>query len=67
MQTRQQNNHTQQSLEYAAMLSGRSMIGDYVSDMDIAHARRYHEQVRSTTNRPISFVSIANAPKHSAL
>lgn len=66
MNTRPQN-HTPQSLEYAALLSGLSMIGDSVSDIDIAHARRYHEQNSSSAPRPISFVSIVTATKHSAL
>lgn len=66
MNTRQ-HQHTYQSLEYRALLSGLSMIGDSVSDKDIAHARRYHEQNSLKEQRPVSFVSIASVTKHSVL
>ncbi len=55
---------TPQSLEYAAILSGLSMVGDTVSDRDIKSARK---SLVTNKKKRISLASPANDSKHWAL
>lgn len=48
-------NTTTPGLEYAAILSGLSMGGDFISDDDIKEARHVHTQ---RYGQPIGFVAL---------
>lgn len=58
-----QTHTTSQSLEYAAILSGLSMVGNEISDTDIQIARNVH--TKEQKNR-FSFASVLTVPKRSA-
>ncbi len=63
----QKSHHTNKdSLEYAAILSGLSMVGDDISDDDIKQARNLHRQHHKGS---VSFTvaSPATSAKRSAL